>query len=110
MSFRLSALLIFGYFILIRSQTCDPSITHCLGCTEISLFCDQCESGYYNIGGDCINVCPNLSVGMVIDGEGICLCDGNTWIDEQTDLCVACHPSCKTCYGPSDTECGLDRN
>ena len=102
-------ILIFLFVISANSQGCDPSMTHCLECTKNSLTCSRCEPGYYDIGGECSTTCPSLSVGLIIDSEGYCICDATTWVDKVNNICAVCHPNCPTCYGPGDKECGLDR-
>ncbi len=110
MSLHLFLFFAFALLRLVKPQSCDSSVTNCVGCSISSTICDICMPGFYNLGGNCTNSCPSLSVGTIIGGEGICLCDGKAFMDDVQNICIACDPSCTTCYGPSASECGLDGN
>ncbi len=110
MSYNLRLLLFILWWIkFIMNQECDPLITNCVKCSENNkLDCETCGAGYFNLAGECTKNCPSQSTAMMIDGEGFCLCDANTWVDEINDRCALCHSNCETCYGPSSSQCGLD--
>lgn len=34
-----------------------------------------------------------------------CFCDDGSYLDTKKGKCTFCHPTCKTCSGPSKTDC-----
>ena len=108
MSSSICLFFILSWIFLSKSEDCDSKITHCLKCVDSFLLCDKCEDGFYNLAGECMKNCPHQSTAMIIDGEGFCICDANTWVDEINDQCALCHPNCQTCYGPRESQCGLN--
>ncbi|KAL5018410.1 hypothetical protein ScPMuIL_004132 [Solemya velum] len=71
----------------IRSKECKECPPACGSCLVDSPTCANCHPGAFLHEGQCMVGCP---VG---------------YFSNQERVCVACHPSCKSCRGPSVRHC-----
>lgn len=87
-------------------QSCDPSCETCYGPGING--CKTCPSGFtLTTGQECAQSC-STSEGLYFDKNGY---DGNTVAPGYTGDssgragCKPCHPTCKTCTGPTRGHC-----
>ena len=102
----------------------DPTATTGL-CQPIN-YGDYCDTSEYNDEGECLecdftclsciggssNNCLTCHHGstLVPSGcgaltQGYCACAEGFYLEDEINECVACHSLCKTCSGPSQSEC-----
>ncbi|XP_047448534.1 proprotein convertase subtilisin/kexin type 5b isoform X2 [Mugil cephalus] len=97
--------------------------------------CLQCRIGYYQLGSECHQACPDRTYGVedamvcapcedkrceicdqfqcylcqegayVFDGECVDRCGDGFFLDKKSSECEPCHPNCRTCEGPRHGDC-----
>uniref|UniRef100_A0A3P9MI74 Proprotein convertase subtilisin/kexin type 5b n=1 Tax=Oryzias latipes TaxID=8090 RepID=A0A3P9MI74_ORYLA len=126
----------------VESEACFPCDDGCEKCKlndsgnqEQKTVCLQCEEGYYQLGPDCHQSCPDRTYSdnknmvcapcpdehcavcdqsqcywcdeafYVFDGECVKHCEEGYFVDEEGRECEPCHRSCHTCGGPQYDDC-----
>ncbi|CAJ1068427.1 proprotein convertase subtilisin/kexin type 5b isoform X1 [Xyrichtys novacula] len=97
--------------------------------------CLKCEDGFYQLGSDCHQFCPDRTYSVeetkvctpcedkkcdicdhsqcywcekgfyVSDGECVDHCKEGFFVDEESQECEPCHRACRTCGGPQYDDC-----
>jgi hypothetical protein len=67
-------------------------------------FCESCFSTCVSCWGDRINQCTVCRAGLTL-ANGICSCPTGTYLSDDFSCKIQCHPSCKSCTGPSQDQC-----
>ncbi len=82
-----------GQFLNLAASpvACAACLAHCLICNSASV-CGVCKTGLYFDGANCVCIPGYYPVSPAI----------NPTVQAN---CKQCHPSCKTCNGPSSTNC-----
>lgn len=123
-----------GQFGDLETTHCKPCSSGCKKCNNY-VECLSCQSGLLLVGNSCQTQCPpgqfrtktnscepcdgmckecSLSANHCIEchdhdvlSEGSCvsICPVGTFLQFDTQSCVPCHPSCKTCTGPTADDC-----
>ncbi|EWS75877.1 hypothetical protein TTHERM_000559855 (macronuclear) [Tetrahymena thermophila SB210] len=78
---------------------------NCITCTSLTI-CQICQTGYFNLDGNCVQSCPN---NFIIDQNNKkCICRLNSTLQNSScpcndgyvdinDICQPCPPNCKIC-------------
>ena len=71
-----------------KSNTCEPCDSMCKECVLSASNCIKCKDHEVLSDGHCVSICP-----------------AGQFLLPNTKNCMLCHPSCKTCTGPTADDC-----